>query len=205
MTEDEWKEWKQWYKKSIHEWKQRYRKSLQEWKHRYQEWKADARTDGTTGLKRTMHEALPLPPIPPIPPLHSVSIGRVNVISSRLGDEELQLIDMIIEAGIFNTRSEAVAYLVSEGIKARQDVFDKVSSGLGEIRNIREKAQAQVKKLKEDIGLAQPEDTDTTDEKFCSKCGKDLSLLPEDITACPYCGTKLKKGQEMHIVSEDEE
>ena len=205
MTEDEWKEWKQWYKTSIREWKQKYRKSLQDWKQRYQEWKADAQTDRATGLKRTARVALPLPPIPPIPPLHSVSVGRVNVISSRLGDEELQLIDMTIEAGIFNTRSEAVAYLVSEGIKARQDVFDKVSSGLGEIRSIREKAEAQVKKLKEDIGLAQSEDTEVTDEKFCSECGKDLMLLPEDIAACPYCRTKLKKGQNLHIMPEDEE
>jgi hypothetical protein len=27
----------------------------------------------------------------------------------------------------------------------------------------------------------------------CSKCGKDLSNLPKDITTCPYCGAPLKK------------
>jgi len=58
------------------------------------------------------------------------------VVASRIGDEELRAIDMLIEAGLFNTRSEAVAYLVSEGIKARKDTLDKVSSALQDIRRI---------------------------------------------------------------------
>ncbi|UCG45869.1 MAG: hypothetical protein JSV58_03635 [Candidatus Bathyarchaeota archaeon] len=206
MTEDEWHEWKQWYKKSLREWKEKYRKSLQDWKHQYRQWKAQAQIGTTTKtLKHAVRIAMPLPPIPPIPPLHSGSIGRVNVVASRLGDEELRLIDMIIEAGIFSTRSEAVAYLVAEGIKARQDVFDKVSSGLSELRSIRKKAEEQVEKLKEEIGLAKPEDEEASEERFCSECGKELSLLPDDITACPYCGAKLKKEKEIPIVSEDEE
>ena len=192
MNRDEWNEWKDWYKESIREWKQRYRKALQEWKEKYQDWKTQAKS------KEFPH----LPPMPPIPPLHSLSAGRTNVVASRIGDEELQLIDMLIEAEVFNTRSEAVAYLVSEGIKARQDVLDRVSSALGEIREIREKAEEHVKKLKEDIGLAetQVEEIGTQVEepedrgKTCPRCGKGLPDLPEDIAVfCPHCGTKLSK------------
>lgn len=189
MNEDEWKKWKEWYKQSIREWKQRYRKALQEWKERFADWKVNVESNRS----KRIHP--PLPPIPPIPPMHSVSIGRVNVVASRIGDEELRLIDMLIEAGVFNTRSEAVAYLVIEGIKARQDVFDKVSSGLREIRNIRKKAEEHVEKLKEEIGFVEPEDIGEIEEpeKTCSACGKDLSDLPENIAVCPYCGTKLGK------------
>ncbi|NIV44343.1 hypothetical protein GWN49_05615, partial [Candidatus Bathyarchaeota archaeon] len=48
-----------------------------------------------------------------------MSTSRTNVVASRIGDDELKLVDMLIEAKLFGTRSEAVAYLVSEGIKAR--------------------------------------------------------------------------------------
>nr|NIO37119.1 hypothetical protein [Candidatus Bathyarchaeota archaeon] len=143
MNQDEWKVWKDWYRESIREWKERYRKALKEWREKSRDWKAK-------GLIPSM------PPIPPLtftrPPMHSVSSSRANVVASRLGDDELKLIDMLIEARLFHTRSEAVAYLVSEGIKARQDVFDKVSSSLEEIRKIRKEAEEHVKKLKENVG-----------------------------------------------------
>jgi len=186
MNQDEWKEWKDWYRESIREWRKRYKKALREWTQRARELKAK-------GL------ASPMPPIPPIPPMHSASSSRANVVASRLGDEELNLIDMLIEARLFNTRSEAVAYLVSEGIKARQDVFDKVSSSLEEIRKIRKEAEEHVKKLKEKIGIAESKESEEIEEakgengETCLQCGKDLSDLPEDISICPYCGTKLGK------------
>jgi Arc/MetJ-type ribon-helix-helix transcriptional regulator len=190
MNQDEWNEWKDWYRESVREWKERYRKTLQEWRERFRDWKGQARTSMSEGRSPPL-----LPPMPPIPPLHSLSTGRTNVVASRIGDEELKLIDMLIEAGLFGTRSEAVAYLVSEGIKARQDVFDKVSSSLEEIRKIMKEAEGHVEKLKREIGLAKPEGTDETEEgaKSCSACGKDLSDLPEGISSCPYCGTKLEK------------
>ncbi len=108
---------------------------------------------------------------------------------------------MLIEAGVFGTRSEAVAYLVNEGMKARQDILDKVSSALKEIRGIRKKAEEQVRRLKEDIGVAEPhvEETEAESEEpkerktMCFACGKKLSNLPEDISVCPYCGTEIEE------------
>lgn len=193
MDQDEWEEWKDWYRESIREWKQRYRKALQEWRKQYRQWKTQSTPKGS----------LPhLPPIPPIPPMQPLSTSRTNVIASRIADEDLQIVDMLIEANVFSTRSEAVAYLVNEGIKARQDVLDKVSTSLREIRGIRKKAEEQVKKLKEEIGVVESQaekikeeigDTEKK-ERRCSSCGKDLSDLPEDITLfCPHCGTKLSK------------
>jgi len=130
-----------------------------------------------------------LPNIPRMPPL-PLHGARSNVVASRIGDEELKLIDMLIEAGLFETRSEAVAYLVNEGIKARQDIIKKVSSALEEIRKIRRQAEEQVEKLRREIGLVQGEKE--TAKQICPQCRRDLSDLPLDIQVCPYCGTRLK-------------
>jgi hypothetical protein len=193
MNRDEWKDWKDWYRESIREWKQRYRQTMQEWRQRFHDWKSQAEADISEG--RSPAPLPPMAPIPPIPPMHSVSTSRANVVASRIGNEELKLIDMLIEARLFGTRSEAVAYLVSEGIKARQDVFDKVSTSLEEIRKMMREAAEHVEKLKKEIGFVKTKDIEETreQEKTCTECGKNLSNLPEDIGICPYCGTKLRK------------
>ncbi len=191
MNRDEWTEWKDWYRASIREWKQRYHQAIQEWRQRFRDWKSEAEANVSEGRSPP-----PKPPLPPMPPMmHSVSTGRSNVVASRIGNEELKLIDTLIEARLFGTRSEAVAYLVSEGIKARQDVFDKVSTSLEQIREIMREAEEHVERLKEETGFTSAKDTDETKarERNCPECTKDLSNLPDDIVACPYCQTKLKK------------
>jgi len=96
----------------------------------------------------------------------------------------------LIEAGVFSTRSEAVAYLVNEGIKARRDTFEKVSTSLEEIRKTRKEAERQVDKLKEEIGLKESK-KDAEQGRNCLKCGKQI---PEDnCSFCPFCGTSLGK------------
>jgi hypothetical protein len=185
---DEWEE----YKESMKEWKDQYKAILSDWKDRFHDWRNQVEVDVSKGS--VSHFSFPpVPPIPPIPPMHSISTGRANVVASRIGDEELRLIDMLIEAAIFNTRSEAVAYLVSEGIKARRDTFEKVSSSLEEIRKTRKEAEEQVEKLKVEIGLKESRESEETNEqnRTCPRCGKKLSDLPDDIIVCPFCGRKL--------------
>jgi Arc/MetJ-type ribon-helix-helix transcriptional regulator/DNA-directed RNA polymerase subunit RPC12/RpoP len=156
--------------------------------------------------------------MPPMAPMFMGSMRRVrqtlssrsNVVASRIGDEELRAIDMLIEAGLFNTRSEAVAYLVGEGIKARKDTFDKVSTTLQEIRKIKGEADEYLARLRKDVGLVtteaygksetqpvlwkpQPESQPVRQVKKCPECGRDLANLPADIKACPYCSFKLEK------------
>jgi rubrerythrin len=196
-------EWKDWYKEFLKDWKEGYKKAIDEWKDKFKDWSGQTKSSAAEVSGQIPHDipvTPPMPPMPtpmPMPTIHIMPPGRLNVVASRIGDDELRLIDMLTEAGLFNTRSEAVAYLVAEGIKARKDVFDKVSSSLEEIRRMRRKAEEQVTKLKEEIGLTNPEQIKETEEpeepaKRCQKCGRDLSDLPEDITICPYCGTKLK-------------
>jgi hypothetical protein len=189
--EERGEEWEE-YKESMKEWKDQYKEILHDWKDRIRDWKDQIEEKVASGS--VSHFDFPLvPPIPPIPPIHSMSTGRANVVASRIGDEDIRLIDMLIEAGVFSTRSEAVAYLVNEGIKARRDTFDKVSTSLEEIRKTRKEAERQIQKLKEEIGLKESKGSKETTEqdRTCFKCGKQI---PErNCSFCPFCGTPLEK------------
>jgi hypothetical protein len=180
-------EWED-YKESMKEWKDQYKEILRDWKDRIGDWRDQI--EERAGSGSAFHfDFPPVPPIPPIPPMHSTSTGRANVVASRIGDGDIRLIDMLIEAGVFGTRSEAVAYLVNEGIKARRDTFEKVSTSLEEIRKTRKEAENQVKKLKEEIGLKESKETNEQDHT-CPKCRKQI---PEaNCSFCPFCGTSLE-------------
>lgn len=183
------------YREAVREWRIRYRDVMNDWKQRMWEWKNLAKSSMKEGYLPPLP---PLPPPLPLPSTPSASKTRTNVVASRIGDEELQVIDMLVETGLFTTRSEAVAYLVSEGVKARNDIVEKVSSTVDEIRKIRNEAQEYVKKLRTDIGLAEPEAAEESvqEEKMCPQCGKDLTSLPEDISVCPYCGADLREDEQ---------
>jgi hypothetical protein len=186
-------DWKDWYRESIREWKKGYKNQLKEWKEKFKDWKHQAKEDLAEG------SVPPMPPMPqvfpmptPMPQIHFTG-ARSNVVASRIGDKELKTVDMLIEAGLFETRSEAVAYMVSEGIKTRKDVVNKVTSALEEIRKLRREANEQITNLRKEIGITEEAEAEEAEPKgrFCTKCGKSLQELPEDISVCPYCGTKL--------------
>jgi Arc/MetJ-type ribon-helix-helix transcriptional regulator len=63
--------------------------------------------------------------------------SRANAITIHVDDDAQRHIDQLVEAGIFKNRSESAAYLISEGIKARQDVFGRINSRFEEIERIR--------------------------------------------------------------------
>ncbi len=69
-------------------------------------------------------------------------LKKDNVVTCRVADRELGAIDMLVEAGICTTRSEAAAWLIRAGVEASQPLFDKVRSTVTEIRRLRKEAQA---------------------------------------------------------------
>lgn len=185
-------DWKDWYRDSIREWKEEYKNQLKEWKEQFKNWKHQAKTDlaeGSVPPMPPMPKVIPMPAIPQI----NITNPRSNVVASRIGDEELKTIDMLIEAGLFETRSEAVAYTVSEGIKARRDIISKVTSALEEIRKLRKETNEQIASLRKKIGIKEEANVEDTESKgrFCTKCGKSLKELPDEISVCPYCGIYL--------------
>ncbi|MCH8205482.1 MAG: hypothetical protein IH956_00570 [Chloroflexi bacterium] len=70
--------------------------------------------------------------------LKGVRAARDSVVMVRVNKESLEKMDELVEAGIVNSRSEAAAFLIAEGIKARQGLFDKISSKIDEIREAKE-------------------------------------------------------------------
>jgi Arc/MetJ-type ribon-helix-helix transcriptional regulator len=71
---------------------------------------------------------------------------RGNVIMTRLSDEDLEEIDALVEVELFKSRSEAVAYFIHEGIKARKDLFEKVKPTVDKIRQLKKEARETLEK-----------------------------------------------------------
>jgi len=71
---------------------------------------------------------------------------RGNVIMTRLNDDDLEKIDAFVEVELFKSRSEAVAYFIHEGIKARNDLFDKVTPTVEKIRQLKKEARETLEK-----------------------------------------------------------
>jgi len=70
--------------------------------------------------------------------------GRDNIVMTRVRDEDLAILDLLVEAGLFDSRSECAAYLLHEGIAARKDLADKVQDTARRIRELREKVKKEV-------------------------------------------------------------
>ncbi|MYC31275.1 MAG: hypothetical protein F4X65_14495 [Chloroflexi bacterium] len=64
--------------------------------------------------------------------------ARDNVVMVRVDAESLNKLDELVEAELAGSRSEAAAYLISEGIKSREPLFDAISAKVAEIRKAKE-------------------------------------------------------------------
>lgn len=72
--------------------------------------------------------------------------GRGNVVMTRLSDEDLKQIDALVEVDAFQSRSEAAAFFIKEGIQARKDLFQKVMPTVDKIRELKEQAKKSLSK-----------------------------------------------------------
>jgi ATP-dependent Clp protease ATP-binding subunit ClpA len=70
-----------------------------------------------------------------------------NVISCRVGSEDLAAIDLLVEAGIRSTRSDAAQWLIHAGITANRQLFDQVQGTVDEIRRLRDQARETAQRL----------------------------------------------------------
>ncbi len=74
--------------------------------------------------------------------------GRSNVVMTRLNDDDLKQIDALVEVEVFNSRSEAAAFFIKEGMLARGDLFQKVMSTVEKIRHLKEQAKRSLSQEK---------------------------------------------------------
>jgi Arc/MetJ-type ribon-helix-helix transcriptional regulator/gas vesicle protein len=70
-----------------------------------------------------------------------------TVISSiRLRREDAEVIDELVSAGIFKSRSEAVAFFVKKGIEASREWLEKVRESIRKIKELQEEVKRELEK-----------------------------------------------------------
>ena len=76
--------------------------------------------------------------------LTSALQDRANVVMVRVNDDSLAYLDMLVEADITKSRSESAAFLINEGIKSNEALFNR-------IRQITDQISALKSQLKEAV------------------------------------------------------
>ena len=69
---------------------------------------------------------------------------RNNVVMVRVDAENLSRIDELVESGQFNSRSEATAFLIDEGIKSKQQMFSKMAEKISQIQGLRAELETMI-------------------------------------------------------------
>ena len=70
--------------------------------------------------------------------LDNVLSSRENVVMVRLNKDSLTRLDDLIEANVVNSRSEAAAFMIGEGIKRRHSLFARIGEKIENIRKAKE-------------------------------------------------------------------
>lgn len=73
------------------------------------------------------------------------SISTV-VSSIRLREDDMKIIDELVEAGIFKSRSEAVAYFTHKGIEASKEWLQKIREHVEKIRELQDEIRRELKR-----------------------------------------------------------
>lgn len=63
--------------------------------------------------------------------------SRNTVLTIRVDDVSNQKLNMLVDSGIFRSRSESAAFLINEGIKSQESLFSKISAKLLKIEKIK--------------------------------------------------------------------
>jgi ATP-dependent Clp protease ATP-binding subunit ClpA len=82
-----------------------------------------------------------------VEPLKEAAKNKSNVVACRVDGNDLDAIDMLVEVGIRTTRSDAASWLIHAGIEANRSILESVQATVGEIRQLRTKAQAVAAQL----------------------------------------------------------
>jgi Arc/MetJ-type ribon-helix-helix transcriptional regulator len=82
-------------------------------------------------------------------------IGKrvTQVVSVRIKEKDLEIIDRLVETGIFRSRSEAVAFFTRKGIEASKEWIEKALEHAKKIKELQES-------IRKEIGASEEEEDD---------------------------------------------
>lgn len=63
--------------------------------------------------------------------------SRNTVMTIRVNDEANKRLNMLVDAGIFKSRSESAAFLIEEGINHQQKLFERIKEKLQTIDKLK--------------------------------------------------------------------
>jgi uncharacterized FlaG/YvyC family protein len=77
--------------------------------------------------------------------LGSALQDRANVVMVRVNDDSLAYLDMLVEADITKSRSESAAFLINEGIKSNETLFNRIRQITDQIAVLKSQLRETVK------------------------------------------------------------
>jgi Arc/MetJ-type ribon-helix-helix transcriptional regulator len=77
--------------------------------------------------------------------IESALSARDHVVMVRVNDDSLKKLDALVQSGVFKSRSESAAFLISEGIKAQEALFNRISERIVEIERLRSELKEIIK------------------------------------------------------------
>ncbi|MFQ6070163.1 MAG: hypothetical protein ACE5LC_06515 [Candidatus Aminicenantales bacterium] len=72
--------------------------------------------------------------------------ARNTVLTIRVNDECNKKLSMLVEAGLFKSRSESAAFLIQEGIKSHEALFSKITDRMEKVEKIKRELKDIVQK-----------------------------------------------------------
>jgi hypothetical protein len=73
-------------------------------------------------------------------------------VTCRLDNRTLNALDMLVEAGVRSTRSDAAGWLISAGVESHSALFECVRATVSEIRRLRVEAQNLAQQAISELG-----------------------------------------------------
>jgi Arc/MetJ-type ribon-helix-helix transcriptional regulator len=71
--------------------------------------------------------------------------SRNTVLTIRVNDECNKKLNMLVESGLFRSRSESAAFLIEEGLKTQDSLFTKISTKFEKIDKLKTELKDLVK------------------------------------------------------------
>lgn len=78
--------------------------------------------------------------------------SRNTVLTIRVNDEANHKMNMLVESGIFKSRSESAAFLIEEGIKKQEALYQKISEKMDQINKLKDELKTIMSEPGDDTG-----------------------------------------------------